>query len=473
MVRDYPSAVSDRWIIGAPRAAWMSRRHLGYAADVLRHTACATCSLGSKGLRDHVAPGLHLCGRRLDDLDRLLAEPMEHGALRGADLLDRDGLRALGRLSTPQIRRRGGRFEPLTWTDAANLLGRRLREQSWSLHVGDEDLGDEDAWMLAQMAQQLGATSIQRRGSVRPRWIQALEAATGFGASPSSLADLPDAQRIVLWGPVDRTHPELRRWLPRRAEILTIGTSIPGHRRLEGDPVAIARRGCAAAWRGRSKDLIVGKAPPDVPEPAFVEPALHLVDATLDPAPFLALALLQGAIGKPGTGLVVLGGRPGVAELGLDRPGPCGDVVVTVGDAHTSAPEAAFRAHLGWFADPSMLLEPAGEVLVLPLLWRTETPGGTTTTSADRTIRFSPQVLGHGVAQARALPDLIGEVLSLTGKTAPTDAVSARGAITDAWPWRGDLRRLKRPGDGYQWGGRQPLADGMRTEDGCARVPEL
>ncbi len=396
--------MSERWLIGAPRAAWSSRRHLGYALDVLRHTACATCSLGSDGLRDAVRPGLHLCRRRLDDLERVVAPPMEAGALAKADLLDRRALQRLGRLTEPHLRRSGGAFEAVRWEDALHLLQRRLTPGAWSLHVGPEELSDEDADALAALADR-GAAAVTRVGSVRGPWRRALAGAIGAPRSPTTLNAVRAARRVVLWGPVDRSHPELVRWLSRRAEVLCVGTRLPGHRTLDGDPVELAWRGCAAAWKGRP-DGVGGEAPRSVPEPALTEPALHIVDAALEPGAFVRLAQLQGVWARGG-GLLVLGGQPGVAERLTEQAGDAADVVVTVGDARVGG-DANFRAHLGWFADPTMLLEPRGEVLVLPLRWRFEAEGGSHTTAADGSRRFSPQVLGHPMGEARCLSRISG-----------------------------------------------------------------
>ena len=160
-----------------------------------------------------------------------------------------------------------------------------------------------------------------------------------------------------------------------------------------------------------------------------------MVDASLAPEPFVRLARVQGVWEREGGGMVVLGGQPGLIDAGLRQRGDPGetDVVVHVGDTHRPTPKASFRAHLGWFADPAMMLEPAGEVLVLPLLDRVETPLGTTTTSADRTARFSPQVLGHAPPHARSLTAILGGALRSVWDDAPldTDAVRAKRQAED------------------------------------------
>lgn len=460
--------MSERWLPGAPAAAWAARNHVGYALDVLRHTACAGCSLGSVGLRDHVRPGLHLCRRRLDGLSRIVAPPVPDPTLGGTDLLDADQLRTLGRLTSPLLRRAGGRFEVLPWEDATHLLRARLEEHRgrWTLDVGAEELSNEAAWMLGQVSDRFEPGAVRRVGAMTA-WRDALEAATGLRACPSSLADLRSAERIVLWGPVTETHPELARWIPRKAAVLTIGCSVPGHRELYGEPADLVRRGIAAAWRGRPDTLEVGDPPSFVPEPALADPALHVVDASLEPGPHIALALLQGALGVAGRGMVVLGGQPGLEDLGpREVDGPASDVAVVLGDAPFRG-RPRFRAHLAWFATPTMLDEPVGEVLVLPLRMRPEVEGGTTTTSADRVVRFSPQVLGRDPGDARAPSSVLGDVLGRADLVRGPSAIRARIAA-DLPAWRG----LDEPFDTLQWGGAQPLADGFLTDDGRARLPD-
>ena len=47
------------------RVAWDNRGRWLYALRILRHGVCDGCSLGPRGLRDDVLPGVHLCLSRL------------------------------------------------------------------------------------------------------------------------------------------------------------------------------------------------------------------------------------------------------------------------------------------------------------------------------------------------------------------------------------------------------------------------
>src|SRR5689334_10837484 len=47
------------------RVAWDNRGRWRYAWRILRHGVCDGCSLGPRGLRDDVLPGVHLCITRL------------------------------------------------------------------------------------------------------------------------------------------------------------------------------------------------------------------------------------------------------------------------------------------------------------------------------------------------------------------------------------------------------------------------
>src|SRR5437660_3418039 len=47
------------------RVLWENRGRWRYALRILRHGVCDGCSLGPRGLRDDVIPGVHLCLTRL------------------------------------------------------------------------------------------------------------------------------------------------------------------------------------------------------------------------------------------------------------------------------------------------------------------------------------------------------------------------------------------------------------------------
>ncbi len=114
-------------------------------------------------------------------------------------------------------------------------------------------------------------------------------------------------------------------------------------------------------------------------------------------------------------------------------------------------------------------------VLLLPAQTRYETRGGGTTTSTERRIRFSPEIVGPRVAEARPEWEIPVRL-----------AVAARPGLAPLLAWGGsaDIRRemarampiyagvehLEREGQWVQWGGERLHAEGFaRMPDGRAR----
>ena len=132
------------------------------------------------------------------------------------------------------------------------------------------------------------------------------------------------------------------------------------------------------------------------------------------------------------------------------------------------------RVHHDIVLTTSMLVEPAGTVLLLPATTRYETPGGVTETSTERRIIYSPEIPGRRIgtarpewwalaeAVARARPDRAGAVRF-------SDAAAIRAEIGKAVPLYAGIERLAAKGDHVQWGGRVLYADGRyATADGRA-----
>ncbi len=141
------------------------------------------------------------------------------------------------------------------------------------------------------------------------------------------------------------------------------------------------------------------------------------------------------------------------------------------------------RVHQDIVLNSAALLEgPA--VILLPAETRYETAGGGTTTSTERRIRFSPEIEGPRIAEARPEWRIPVEV-----------AKAARPDLAECFPWRspadvraemaramplyGGIERLEREGQSIQWGGERLFADGFtRMPEGRARfsavsVPRL
>lgn len=132
------------------------------------------------------------------------------------------------------------------------------------------------------------------------------------------------------------------------------------------------------------------------------------------------------------------------------------------------------RIHQDIVLNSSSLL-PGRTVLLLPAQTRYETPGGGTATSTERRIRFSPEIAGPRIAEARPEWEIPVRI-----------AIAARPALARHLAWRGtaDIRRemtrtmplyagvdgLEREGQWVQWGGERLHAGGFtRMPGGRAR----
>src|SRR5437899_12569173 len=94
------------------RVAWHNRGRWRYALRILRCGVCDGCSLGPRGLRDDVIPGIHLCLTRLELLKLNTMGPIPDAALSDIERLrslSGEELRRLGRVPYPLLRRAGER----------------------------------------------------------------------------------------------------------------------------------------------------------------------------------------------------------------------------------------------------------------------------------------------------------------------------------------------------------------------------
>jgi molybdopterin-dependent oxidoreductase alpha subunit len=171
----------------------------------------------------------------------------------------------------------------------------------------------------------------------------------------------------------------------------------------------------------------------------------------------------------------------------LDRAGESGlDVLYLVGGNHLETmPDRAhakralsnvkLRVHQDIVLNTSTLLDAREAVLVLPAQTRYEQKSGGTSTSTERRIRFTPEIPGPRIAEARAeweIPALIGRALrpgreDLFGYT---DTAQIREEMAKVMPLYAGIEKLEKAGDHVQWGGEQLGRDGFTNmPDGRAR----
>jgi len=143
--------------------------------------------------------------------------------------------------------------------------------------------------------------------------------------------------------------------------------------------------------------------------------------------------------------------------------------------ADNNAAEALSRVPIRVYQDlvlkPSMLLDSTDVVVVLPAQTRYEQRTGGTCTSTERRIRFTPELPGHRIGEAR--PEW--EILSLIGrKSMPNgdllfpfnDSQAIREEMSRVIPIYQGIEKIRKEGDQLQWGGPQLYRDGFSAMPG-------
>jgi predicted molibdopterin-dependent oxidoreductase YjgC len=163
--------------------------------------------------------------------------------------------------------------------------------------------------------------------------------------------------------------------------------------------------------------------------------------------------------------------RPGLTAPGMIEAGRRGDLDVLYcigGNFVETLPEPGrvrealarvpLRVHHDIVLSPTMLVDPADTVVLLPATTRYEQPGGGTETTTERRIVFSPEIPGRRIPGARseweALVELAGRVVpARASATRFPDAAAIREEIARIVPAYDGVQRLRKKGDMVQWGG--------------------
>ncbi len=116
------------------------------------------------------------------------------------------------------------------------------------------------------------------------------------------------------------------------------------------------------------------------------------------------------------------------------------------------------RVHHGFSMEPSMLVEPQEEVILLPAMTRYEHPGGTTETTLERRIIYSPEIHGSQAGESKCGWQIFTELskihhAELNPCEQLVDAHSIREEISAIVPRYQTVGVLKEKGDSIQWGG--------------------
>jgi molybdopterin-dependent oxidoreductase alpha subunit len=132
------------------------------------------------------------------------------------------------------------------------------------------------------------------------------------------------------------------------------------------------------------------------------------------------------------------------------------------------------RVHQDIVLNTSSLL-PGRTVILLPAQTRYESPGGGTSTSTERRIRFSPEIEGPRIAEARPEWRIPVEIASaarpaLGPRLAWKGTAEIRDEMSRAMPLYEGIEKLEREDQSVQWGGERLFTDGFtRMPGGRAR----
>jgi len=212
------------------------------------------------------------------------------------------------------------------------------------------------------------------------------------------------------------------------AECGSVPTVLPG-----GDPVddATARARCEEAW---------GFAPPTTPG-------------------MMTSAMLDAAHAGRLDAFYLIGGN--FLET-MPDPDHCREALARV----------PFRIHQDIMLNTSTLVE-TDEVLVLPGATRYEQVGGGTTTTTERRIRFTPEVPGPRIGEARSEWEILAAIgrRAVQGRRAESfafrDGQAVRDEMDRVMPLYRGIKDLRHAGDSFQYGGPLLCRDGV-----CPEMPE-
>jgi molybdopterin-dependent oxidoreductase alpha subunit len=188
--------------------AWKNRDNPGYAWKVLTRGVCDGCALGVAGLHDWTIPGVHLCMTRLNLLRLNTVGAFDPSILEDVGplaRLDNAGLRKLGRIPAPFVRRRGETgFRRVTWDEALRRLGARLRATDpdrLAFFITARGVTNEVYYMAQKAARFLGTSHVDNAARLcHAPSTAAMKQMVGVAASTCSYVDWLEANVIVFFG---------------------------------------------------------------------------------------------------------------------------------------------------------------------------------------------------------------------------------------------------------------------------------
>ncbi len=190
------------------RVVWENRGHWLYALRILRHGVCDGCSLGPRGLKDDVIPGVHLCLSRLKLLRLNTMGAIPDELLRDVSRLQRlsnEALHQLGRVPYPLLRRRGeAGFSRIGWDEALALTARHWQAATpdrVGVFLTSRGITNETYYTAQKLARIGGTPHIDTCARLcHAASSVGLKQTLGFAAPTLSLSDWLEAELIVIIG---------------------------------------------------------------------------------------------------------------------------------------------------------------------------------------------------------------------------------------------------------------------------------
>lgn len=190
------------------RVLWRNRGRWRYALRILRHGVCDGCSLGPRGLRDDVIPGVHLCLTRLGLLELNTMGPIPDAALGdigGLRARSNEELHRLGRVPAPLVRRPGDPgFRRISWQEASRLCAESMARtpgDRMAFFVGSRGLTNEAYYAIQKLARIAGTANVDSCARLcHAASASGLKMTIGWGAPTSSLSDMIGTDLLVLIG---------------------------------------------------------------------------------------------------------------------------------------------------------------------------------------------------------------------------------------------------------------------------------
>lgn len=173
-----------------------------------------------------------------------------------------------------------------------------------------------------------------------------------------------------------------------------------------------------------------------------------------------------------GAAEMVLGAERGEIDMLWQSGGNFLDTLPEPDRVHSALARLHLRVHQDIVVNPTMLIDPAETVVLLPARNRYEQRGGGTETSTERRVIFSPEIPGPRPGEARdewEIPVMLARCFDPEGaaKAFPwKDTADIRAEIDRVCPTYRGIAQLRRKGDSFQYGGPRLLAEGFNTPDG-------